>query len=94
MEGQARAWMESYVKNEERGWDADQVWGFAVVEGKRYYTRRIIATKGAGKGYDSPWFMISRNGLMTNKIWLMSNKREQGLDRLDLVELGYKSSEF
>jgi hypothetical protein len=42
-------WIESYTKNEERGWDAQQVWGFAVVDGKRFYTRRVIAIKGEEK---------------------------------------------
>jgi hypothetical protein len=38
--------IESYVINEEKGWDARQVWGFAIVDGKRYYTRRVVVTKG------------------------------------------------
>jgi len=38
--------IESFVVNEERGWTADQIWGFAIVDGQRYYTRRIVVTKG------------------------------------------------
>jgi len=34
------------VINEEKGWDARQVWGFAIVDGQRYYTRRVVVTKG------------------------------------------------
>ena len=38
--------VESFVQNEEKGWTADQIWGFAVVDGKRYYTRRVVVSKG------------------------------------------------
>ncbi|KAG0647604.1 hypothetical protein D0Z07_6860 [Hyphodiscus hymeniophilus] len=38
--------VESYVENNEKGWTADQIWGFAIVDGKRYYVRRIIVKKG------------------------------------------------
>lgn len=36
----------SRVVNEEKGWTAEQIWGFAVVEGARYYVRRVIVSKG------------------------------------------------
>jgi len=39
--------VESYSFNEENGWTADQIWGFAVIDGQRYYTRRIVVTKGS-----------------------------------------------
>lgn len=39
--------IQSYSVNEERGWTADQVWGFAVIDGKRYYTRRVVVKKGS-----------------------------------------------
>jgi len=32
--------------NKERGWEAKQIWGFAIVDGKRFYTRRVVVTKG------------------------------------------------
>jgi hypothetical protein len=35
----------SWVINEEKGWTAEQIWGFATVEGKRYYVRRVVVTK-------------------------------------------------
>lgn len=38
--------VENFGDNEERGWTARQVWGFAMVDGERYYTRRIVTTKG------------------------------------------------
>ncbi|RDL34380.1 Uncharacterized protein BP5553_07508 [Venustampulla echinocandica] len=38
--------IESFVVNEERGWDARQIWGFAIIDGKRYYTRRVVVSKG------------------------------------------------
>lgn len=38
--------IESYVENEEKGWTGEQIWGFATVDGKRYYTRRVIVAKG------------------------------------------------
>jgi len=38
--------IESRVVNEEKGWTAQQVWGFALVDGQRYYVRRILVTKG------------------------------------------------
>lgn len=38
--------VESYVENDEKGWTGDQIWGFAVIDGKRYYTRRVVIRKG------------------------------------------------
>ena len=38
--------VESYVVNEEKGWTGDQIWGFAIVDEKRYYTRRVTIKKG------------------------------------------------
>jgi len=39
--------IESFVDNEEKGWTGEQIWGFAIIDGKRYYTRRVIITKGS-----------------------------------------------
>ncbi|KAL2064236.1 hypothetical protein VTL71DRAFT_4730 [Oculimacula yallundae] len=39
--------VESVAKNEEKGWTAQQIWGFATVDGKRYYVRRVVVTKGS-----------------------------------------------
>jgi len=38
--------IESLVVNDEKGWTAQQVWGFAVVDGQRYHVRRVLVTKG------------------------------------------------
>lgn len=40
------AHIESFVENKDKGWTARQIWGFAVVDGKRYYVRRVVAEKG------------------------------------------------
>lgn len=40
--GYVQSWVES-VKN---GWTAEQIWGFATVDGVRYYTRRVVVKKG------------------------------------------------
>ncbi|KAE9367748.1 hypothetical protein N431DRAFT_416569 [Stipitochalara longipes BDJ] len=39
--------IESAVVNEEKGWSAVQIWGFAIIDGTRYYTRRVVVTKGS-----------------------------------------------
>lgn len=39
--------IESFVANEGKGWTGDQIWGFAIVDGKRYYTRRVVVQKGS-----------------------------------------------
>lgn len=38
--------IESYVVNEEKGWIANQIWGFAIIDGTRYYVRRVLVKKG------------------------------------------------
>jgi hypothetical protein len=37
--------MQSFVRNQESGWTAEQVWGFEIVEGERRHTRRVVVTK-------------------------------------------------
>ncbi|APA15233.1 hypothetical protein SS1G_08851 [Sclerotinia sclerotiorum 1980 UF-70] len=39
--------VQTYGVNEERGWNAMQIWGFAIIDGKRYYTRRVVVKKGS-----------------------------------------------
>ena len=41
-------WVESWTKNEGRGWTARQIWGFAKVDEKegRWYVRRVVVRKG------------------------------------------------
>ncbi|KAA8649898.1 hypothetical protein EYZ11_001153 [Aspergillus tanneri] len=44
-EGQG-LWLQNFVRNEESGWTAEQIWGFETVNGQRYYTRRVVVAKG------------------------------------------------
>jgi hypothetical protein len=39
--------VQSFVQNDEKGWTAEQIWGFATIDGKRYYTRRVTVKKGS-----------------------------------------------
>lgn len=41
--------IESFVANEEVRWTARQIWGFAVVDGKRYYVRRVVVRRIGGE---------------------------------------------
>ncbi|KAI4282840.1 MAG: hypothetical protein L6R38_002641 [Xanthoria sp. 2 TBL-2021] len=38
--------VQSYVESEGGGWTADQVWGFEILDGKRYYVRHVVVRKG------------------------------------------------
>ncbi|KAJ5168158.1 uncharacterized protein N7482_003752 [Penicillium canariense] len=38
-------WMQSFVVNDEKGWTAEQIWGFELVDGQRRHTRRVAVTK-------------------------------------------------
>lgn len=38
--------MQGFVVNEKNGWTGEQIWGFAIIDGKRYYTRRVVVSKG------------------------------------------------
>ncbi len=38
--------VQSYVENKERGWTADQVWGFEEVNKERRYVRHVVVRKG------------------------------------------------
>ncbi|OQE96101.1 hypothetical protein PENNAL_c0001G03285 [Penicillium nalgiovense] len=37
--------LQSFVKNTESGWTAEQVWGFEIVDGERRHTRRVVVVK-------------------------------------------------
>jgi hypothetical protein len=44
--------LKSFIKNEEKGWSCDQVWGFKILgkeEGKRYYCRNVLLVEKGGK---------------------------------------------
>ncbi|PWY80694.1 hypothetical protein BO70DRAFT_362650, partial [Aspergillus heteromorphus CBS 117.55] len=38
-------WLQSFVENLDVGWTAEQIWGFEIIDGKRYYTRRVAVVK-------------------------------------------------
>ncbi|PYH42072.1 uncharacterized protein BP01DRAFT_326013 [Aspergillus saccharolyticus JOP 1030-1] len=39
-------WFQSFVESLDNGWTAEQIWGFEVIDGERYYTRRVVVAKG------------------------------------------------
>lgn len=41
----ADEYIQSFVENKEKKWTAEQIWGFEEIEGKRYYTRRVIVRR-------------------------------------------------
>ncbi|KAL7942246.1 hypothetical protein V8C42DRAFT_348105 [Trichoderma barbatum] len=46
IEGEGKTLMTNIAVNKERGWTAEQVWGFQIVDGERRYCRHVVATKG------------------------------------------------
>lgn len=38
--------VQSYVESVKGGWTAEQTWGFETINGKKYYTRRVVGRKG------------------------------------------------
>ncbi|CRG92336.1 hypothetical protein PISL3812_09393 [Talaromyces islandicus] len=47
-EGQG-LWLQSWVRHEANGWSAEQIWGFEIINGQRYYTRRVAVAKNGSK---------------------------------------------
>jgi len=41
--------VESLATNAEKGWTADQIWGFMMVDGKRRHCRKVLCKKGDKK---------------------------------------------
>ena len=37
---------QSWVESTDKGWTAEQIWGFEMVDGERRYTRRVVVAKG------------------------------------------------
>ncbi|KAL4865706.1 hypothetical protein BDV12DRAFT_199892 [Aspergillus spectabilis] len=35
-------WLQSYVESLDSGWTAEQIWGFELINGERYHTRRVV----------------------------------------------------
>ncbi|KAL7824198.1 hypothetical protein V8C26DRAFT_385231 [Trichoderma gracile] len=46
VEGEGKSFITNVAKNAERGWVAEQVWGFQIVDGERRYCRHVVVTKG------------------------------------------------
>ncbi|KAL1964337.1 hypothetical protein VTN77DRAFT_7022 [Rasamsonia byssochlamydoides] len=42
-------WLQSFVRNVDSGWTAEQIWGFEIINGERRYTRRIAVADKNGK---------------------------------------------
>ncbi|KAL8683663.1 MAG: hypothetical protein Q9186_000436 [Xanthomendoza sp. 1 TL-2023] len=40
------SYVQNWVVNEKNGWTAEQIWGFATVNGKRYHVRKFLVKKG------------------------------------------------
>ena len=38
--------VQSWAVSQGGGWTAEQIWGFETVDGKRFYTRRVVVRKG------------------------------------------------
>lgn len=43
--------VQSFAKNQDSGygWTAEQVWGFELIDGNRYYTRRVVGKDASGQ---------------------------------------------
>ncbi|KAL4896754.1 hypothetical protein BDV59DRAFT_171416 [Aspergillus ambiguus] len=35
-------WLQSFVRSLDSTWTAEQIWGFEIINGERYYTRRVV----------------------------------------------------
>ncbi|KAH6604699.1 hypothetical protein Trco_006406 [Trichoderma cornu-damae] len=46
LEGEGKSFITNVAENKERGWVAEQVWGFQLVDGERRYCRHVVVTKG------------------------------------------------
>ncbi|KAJ5129501.1 uncharacterized protein N7515_005540 [Penicillium bovifimosum] len=42
-------WVHTFECNEGVGWMAEQVWGFEVLAGMRYFSRRVVVMDGGGR---------------------------------------------
>ena len=44
--GDSNDQIQNWVMNEKNGWTAEQIWGFAMLEGKRYQVRKFLVKRG------------------------------------------------
>ena len=67
--------VQSFVTNTDKGygWTAEQTWGFEIIEGKRYYTRRVVARSADGAKVERLRLVYSYTGVNEEK------KEEDGL---------------
>jgi len=42
-------WVQLFVRNIDKGWTAEQVWGFEVIQGERHFVRRVVVANKQGK---------------------------------------------
>ncbi|UKZ73144.1 hypothetical protein TrVFT333_000785 [Trichoderma virens FT-333] len=47
VEGEGQSFITNVAENKEKGWVAEQVWGFQIVDGERRYCRHVVVTKGS-----------------------------------------------
>ncbi|PYI03462.1 hypothetical protein BO78DRAFT_322616 [Aspergillus sclerotiicarbonarius CBS 121057] len=45
---QEYAWLHTVSRSEEMGWTMEQVWGFEMIQGRRYHTRRVVVLSKSG----------------------------------------------
>lgn len=43
--GDCNEHIQDWVVNQKNGWTAEQIWGFAILNGKRYHVRKFIVQK-------------------------------------------------
>ncbi|KAJ6067885.1 uncharacterized protein N7446_004922 [Penicillium canescens] len=41
-------WVQTFARGVDTGWTAEQIWGFENINGKRYYTRRVVIANVEG----------------------------------------------
>ncbi|KAL8727609.1 MAG: hypothetical protein Q9166_005917 [cf. Caloplaca sp. 2 TL-2023] len=44
--GEGKGHVQNWVVNEKNGWTAEQIWGFAMVNGERRHVRKFLVSKG------------------------------------------------
>ena len=72
----------SYVVNQDKGygWTAEQLWGFEEIDGKRYYTRRVVVRDAKGSKTERVRLVYDYKGVV--------EKGEDGDDALAYGEDG------
>ncbi|KAI9367379.1 hypothetical protein BJX61DRAFT_547544 [Aspergillus egyptiacus] len=42
-------WVHTFARSVRAGWTAEHIWGFEVIDGTRYHTRRVVASNEKGQ---------------------------------------------